>query len=387
MKHKLLALAAALGGAAMTLPLAAAPAAPLPPPELEAIPVALLFDVGSGQYLYAKNEKLRFLPASVTKVMTAYLAFELIAQGKLQTWQRFTVNPKTFAQWQGQGSTMNLGRDESVSVDALLQGLTTISANDAAVVLAEGFAGSVPVWCALMNAEARRLGMSDSHFNTPNGWPDEGATYVSADDLVKLGEALVTRHPELYHRYFGKKSMTWNGFTANNHDPNIGVVEGADGMKTGFTREAGYNYLGSAERGGRRLFMVLAKAQNGRERKAASRALIEWGFAAWDARPLFAQGAQVGAARVQGGDARQVGLTAPFAIHSVSPQGIATAVSLRIVYSGPIAAPIAKGDPVAELEIASAGQISRRVPLLAANSVGNAGAFDRMVNGLFGLWQ
>ncbi len=331
MKHKLLALVAALGGAAITLPLGAAPAAPLPPPELEAIPVALLFDVGSGQPLYAKNEKLRFLPASVTKVMTAYLAFELIAQGKLQTWQRYRVNPKTFAQWQGQGSTMNLGRDESVSVDALLQGLTTISANDAAVVLAEGFAGSVPVWCALMNAEAWRLGMSDSHFNTPNGWPDEGATYVSADDLVKLGEALVTRHPELYHRYFGKKSMTWNGFTANNHDPNIGVVEGADGMKTGFTREAGYNYLGSAQRGGRRLFMVLAKAQNGRERKAASRALIEWGFTAWDARPLFAPGKLVGAARVQGGDAREVGLTALFAIHSVAPRGVSQPVSLRIV--------------------------------------------------------
>lgn len=381
-----LALAAALGGAAMTLPLAAEPAAPLPPPELEAIPVALLFDVGSGQQLYAKNEKLRFLPASVTKVMTAYVAFELIARGKLETRHRFTVNPATYAQWQGQGTTMNLGRDESVSVDALLQGLATISANDAAIVLAEGFAGSVPVWCELMNAEARRLGMSDSHFATPNGWPDEGATYVSAEDLVKLGEALVTRHPELYRRYFGKKRMTWNAFTANNHDPNIGVVEGADGVKTGFTREAGYNYLGSAERGGRRLLMVLAKAQNGRERKAASRALIEWGFAAWDARPLFAPGTLVGAARVQGGDAREVGLTALFAIHSVAPRGVSQPVSLRIVYSGPIAAPITIGARIAELEIASAGQIPRRVPLFAASSIGKASLLDRLVNGLAGLW-
>ena len=382
----ILGVAAALGGAALTLPVTAAPGVPLPPPELDAIPVVLLFDVGSGQQLYAKNEKLRFLPASVTKVMTAYVAFELIARGKLETWHRFTVNPATYAQWQGQGTTMNLGRAESVSVDALLQGLTTISANDAAIVLAEGFAGSVRVWCELMNAEARRLGMSDSHFATPNGWPDAGATYVSADDLVKLGEALVTRHPELYHRYFGKKSMTWNAFTAHNHDPNIGVVEGADGMKTGYTREAGYNYLGSAERGGRRLLMVLAKAQNGRERKAASRALIEWGFAAWDARPLFAPGALVGAAKVQGGDAREVNLTAPFAIHSVAPRGVPQSVSLRIVYSGPIAAPIASGARIAELEIAATGQIPRRVPLYAASSIGKASLFDRLVNGLVGLW-
>ena len=386
MRHVILALVAALGGAALTLPLAAEPAAPLPPSELDAIPVVLLFDVGSGQQLYAKNEKLRFLPASVTKVMTAYVAFELIARGQLETPHSFTVNPATYAKWQGQGTTMNLGRNESVSVDALLQGLTTISANDAAIVLAEGFAGSVPVWCELMNAEARRLGMSDSHFATPNGWPDEGATYVSADDLVKLGAALVTRHPELYRQYFGKKSMTWNAFTANNHDPNIGVVAGADGMKTGFTREAGYNYLGSAERGGRRLLMVLAKAQNGRERKAASRALIEWGFAAWDTRPLFAPGTRVGAARVQGGDAREVSLTAPFAIHSVVPHGVSQPVSLRIVYSGPIAAPIAKGARIAELEISSDGQIPRRVPLFAANSIGEASLLDRLVNGLAELW-
>jgi serine-type D-Ala-D-Ala carboxypeptidase (penicillin-binding protein 5/6) len=387
LKYRLVGLTAVFAGMALTLPLGAAPPAPLPPPELDVIPVAVLFDVGSGQQLYAKNQKLRFLPASVTKVMTAYLAFELLAQGKLSPQQRYTVNSKTYRQWQGQGTTMNLLEGESVSVDALLQGLTTVSANDAAIVLAEGFAGDVPRWCQLMNAEARRLGMHDSHFATPNGWPDEGATYVSAADLVKLGEALVVRHPELYRRYFGKKRMTWNAFEAVNHDPNIGSVEGADGIKTGYTREAGYNYLGSAERGGRRLLMVLAKAPSGRERKLASRALIEWGFAAWTVRSLFARGAKVGEARVQGGDAREVALTAPYSIHSVAPQGVKPALALRIVYPGPIAAPIAQGARIAELEIAATGQATRRVPLYAANAVGRAGPFDRLVNGFIGFWS
>ena len=230
---------------------------PAPPGQIEAIPVSLLVDLGSGQVLHERSPDLRFVPASMTKVMTAYVAFELIAQGDLLPEQHFFVSPETAAKWNGKGTSMYLRGGESVSVDMLLHGIATASANDASIVLAEGFAGDVRTWTGLMNAQARRLGMEDSHFNTPNGWPDGGKTYVSAADLVKLARALITRHPALYRRYFGQKRMEWHHVTLQSHDPTVGVVAGADGIKTGYTREAGYNFLGSAERRGRRLVMVI----------------------------------------------------------------------------------------------------------------------------------
>jgi serine-type D-Ala-D-Ala carboxypeptidase (penicillin-binding protein 5/6) len=358
---------------------------PSPPQAVTAIPVSLLVDQGSGQILQSQQPDLRFVPASMTKVMTAYVAFELIAQGKLDPAHSFTVRPETGKAWQGKGSSMNLRAGETVTLDNLLQGITTVSANDASVVLAEGAAGSVAGWTALMNAEAVRLHMTNSHFATPNGWPDGGATYVSARDLVRLGDALIARHPEQYRRYFGKKQFAWNGITAQNHDPTTGVIPGADGIKTGHTNEAGYNFLGSAERGGRRLLMVIGGAHSETERTGASRALLEWGFAAWQGKPLFAPGAVVGEARVQGGDRRHVGLLAPHTISAVTPRGASDRASLRLVYHGPLKAPLAKGAAVAELEILVADMPPSRVPLVAAQAVGKAGPFDRLWNGLMGL--
>ena len=227
--------------------------------------------------------------------------------------------------------------------------------------------------------------MSDSHFATPNGWPDNGATFVSARDLVRLGDALITRHPELYRRYFGKKQLTWNGITAQNHDPTIGVIPGADGIKTGHTNEAGYNFLGSATRDGRRLLMVIGGAKSEVERMAASRALLEWGFSAWRSQPLFAGGALVGEAQVQGGDARRVGLIAPRAIAAAMPHNAGNVGGVRIIYQGPLEAPLAMGAKVAELEIIVTGLPPSRVPLVTAQAVGTAGPLDRLWNGLMGL--
>ncbi|MBW8755371.1 MAG: D-alanyl-D-alanine carboxypeptidase, partial [Sphingomonadales bacterium] len=293
----------------LALTLSAGPAAgstPMPPPEMANVPVGLLVDVNSGRTLYARQPDLRFVPASMAKVMTAYVAFEVLAEGRLAANRAFTVKDDTARQWNGRGTSLYLKGGATIDADTLLHGIATVSANDAAVVLAEGYAGDVPRWCALMNAEARALGMSRSHFATPNGWPDQGATYVTARDLVTLGETLITRHPQLYRRYFRQKRMTWDGVTQASHDPTMGVVPGADGIKTGHTDEAGYNFLGSATRDGRRVIMVVAGAHSEAERAAASRALLEWGFAEWQARPLFAANRTVGEARVQGGDARQV---------------------------------------------------------------------------------
>jgi D-alanyl-D-alanine carboxypeptidase (penicillin-binding protein 5/6) len=361
---------------------AASGAMPTPPPEIDPIPVSMLVDLGSGKVLWARRPDLPFVPASVTKVMTTYVAFEQLRRGTLKPEQEYTVSEAVARDWQGKGTSLYLKAGDKVSVDLLIRGITTASANDGAAVLAEGFAGSLPRWAQLMNAEARRLGMSNSHFNTPNGWMDDGATYVSARDLVRLADAMTLRHPDLYHRYIGHKLLLWVNGGARNHDPLIGNFPGADGIKTGYTREAGYNYLGSAERNGQRLAMVIAGAKSGPERAAAAKALMEWGFSSWNTRALFAARAKVGEAFVQDGAVRQVALVSPRAIHAVLPVGGGTVTSLRIVYKGPLLAPIAKGDKVAELEIRTSDGEPSRVPLFADRSVAKAGVGNRLVNGL-----
>ncbi len=365
---------------------APAPAEPAPPAEIANVPVALLVDLGSGRVLLSRQADLRFVPASVAKVMTAYLAFELIAQGKLRTDQSYVVADQAGHIWNGRGTSLYLKGGDWVPVDSLLHGIATVSANDAAVVLAEGFGGDVAVWTALMNGEARRLGMDSSHFATANGWPDGGATYVTAHDLVILSRAMIARHPDLYRRYFGQKQMMWNGVIQTSHDPTVGVIPGADGIKTGHTAEAGFNFLGSAIRDGRRLVMVVAGAHSEDERSRASRSLLEWGFARWQARQLFADHAVVGTALVQGGDARQIGLAASQALFASYPKGDDAPITLRIRYKGPLVAPIAKGAEVAMLEIRAGTAPPSLVPLLASQSVGKAGLFDRLRNGLMGLF-
>ncbi len=358
-----------------------------PPHEAEAAPVALLVDLSSGRTLYARDPDRRFLPASVTKVMTAYTAFDLLSQGKLKPDQMMKVSDDAWNAWHAKGSRMFLARASQVSVDDLLMGITTVSANDGCIVLAEGAAGSIDGWVALMNAEARRLGMKDSHFGTPNGWMDNGNTYYTAHDLARLADAMLTRFPAYYHRYVGHKTLRWNNITQANHDPTLGIVPGADGIKTGFTDEAHYTFLGSAERGGRRLVMVLAAVPTAPERARAARALLEWGFDAFDSYPLFSAGAQVGTADVQQGAQTSVGLAAPRAYFATLPKGSSAPISLHVKYEGPLVAPIAKGAQIAELEIRTGSDPASYVPLVATNSVARATAIDRLRSGLASLFQ
>ena len=358
-----------------------------PPHEADAAPVALLVDLSSGRTLFARDPDRRFLPASVTKVMTAYTAFDLLSQGKLKASQMMTVRDDAWQEWHAKGSRMFLGRAAQVSVDDLLMGITTVSANDGCIVLAEGAAGSVDGWVALMNGEARKLGMKDSHFGTPNGWMDNGNTYYTAHDLARLANAMLTRFPVYYHRYIGHKSLRFDNITQFNHDPTLGIVPGADGIKTGFTNEAHYTFLGSAERGGRRLVMVLAAVPTAPERARAARALLEWGFNAFESYPLFGAGATVGMADVQQGAEATVGLTAPRAYFATLPKGSSAPVSLRVKYEGPLKAPIVKGAQIALLEIRIGTEPPSSVPLVAANDVARGSAFDRLRTGLSGLMR
>lgn len=365
---------------------AAASTVPVPA-ALAPIPAFIAVDGATGQVLAARRPDLRFVPASLVKVMTAYTAFEEIAAGRLRPEQAIVVTRQVHARWAGKGTSLYLRVGEAVPVDALLHGITTVSANDGAAVLAQGAAGSMAQWSRLMNANARQLGMVNSRFATPNGWPDNGATYVTARDLAMLGAALINRHPVLYARYFGKKTFRWNGVEQVNRDPAVGVVAGADGIKTGYTREAGYGYLGSARRGDRRVIVVVAGARSEGARAAAARAVLEWSFSAWRGVSAFSATQTIAQAKVQGGASPSVGLRLARPLSVAVPVQGPSDVTLKVAYRGPLQAPVEKGQVAGELIVSAAGAEPFRVPLVAVDTVRVAGPFDRLRNGLTGLFR
>ena len=354
-------------------------------PSVEDAPIALLADLSSGQILYAREADRRFAPASITKVMTTFLAFEKLQRGELDLRQRFTMGPEAAQEWRRKGSTMFLDGGDVATVEQLIRGITTVSANDGSIVLAEGSAGSVQAWVKQMNTTARAIGMRDSHFGTPNGWPDEGRTFTTARDLVTLAEAMIARHPSRYRRFVGQREMTFKDITQENHDPISGRVFGADGIKTGFTNQAGYGFLGSAVRGGRRVALVVGASPSSSARNRATLELLDWAYGAWEDRLLFARDAHVASALVQGGAKGKVQLRAPYAIFATFPRGQRQDITLTLHYRGPVAAPVRKGDQIAELVIRVGDQQPHTVPLVAASNVPIATGWRRLANGLGGL--
>lgn len=358
-------------------------------------PVAFMEDLSSGAVLFARDADRRMPPASMAKMMTVYVAFDMIKRGDLKLDQEFEVRPETWRRWHGPqaGSTMFLSVGERVSVANLLYGIVVLSGNDACVVLAEGISGTEQAFAERMNEAARRIGLSNSHFGNSNGWPDNGVTYVTARDLAKLASATIQEHPKLYKQFYSRRDFTWGktlgsgqAITQANRDPLLGRVAGADGLKTGHTEEAGYGFTGSAEQNGRRLVMVLAGLTSFNQRASESVRFMDWGFRAWQARPLAKQGRQIGEARVQLGDASTVGLVAPRNLTVALPSGAVPAMTGRIVYTGPIKAPIKAGAHVADLVVSSPGLPDQTLPLAAASDVGEAGFFGRAWAGLTGLF-
>jgi D-alanyl-D-alanine carboxypeptidase (penicillin-binding protein 5/6) len=358
-------------------------------------PIAYLVDMSSGAVLYSKDPDRRMPPASMAKMMTVYVAFSLLKSGQIKPDQLFDVRPETWQQWHGAkaGSTMFLSTGEKVSVDNLLKGIVTLSGNDACVVLAEGISGTEQGFTSLMNQQAAKLGLTNSHFGTSNGWPDNGVTFVTARDLANLAAATIRDYPDLYKRYYALPSFTWGktlgagqDITQGNRDPLLGHVAGADGLKTGHTDEAGYGFTGSAIQNGRRLVMVMAGLDTYNHRAEESIKFMEWGFRAWQAKPIVAKGRKVETAEVQLGDASTVGLIAPDNLTATLPAGAAPDLQLRVVYDGPIKAPIKAGQHIADLVVMSPDMPPQRLPLVADKDVGEAGFFGRVWAGLKGLF-
>lgn len=374
----------------LLLSLAVAPVAASAPPYDSAAPIAYMKDLSSGAVLYDKGGDTVIPPASMAKMMTTHVAFRLIQQGKLKLDQKFTVRPETWAKWHGPqaGSTMFLSPGEQVSVENLLHGIVTLSGNDACVVLAEGIAGTEPAFADLMNKEAERLGMSGSHFGNSNGWPDEGVTRVTAHDLAHLAAATIYETPGLYKQFYGTRSFTWgktmggDAIRQDNRNPILGRIEGADGLKTGHTQEAGYGFTGSAEQGGRRLVMVVAGLDSFNGRIEESVRFMDWGFKAWKGRRLFRKDSVVESAEVQLGSASSVPLVAPRDLAVTLPLSASGEITVKVVYNGPVKAPIAKGQEIAQLVVSTPDTDPQVMPLVAGEAVSEAGFFGRLWNGL-----
>ncbi len=378
--------------AAVSISLLAGAAPAKAPPFDTPAEVAYLVDLSSGAVLLAKDADRRIPPASMAKMMTTNVAFELIKKGDLALNKMCTVRPETWQRWHGPqaGSTMFLSPNEQVSVENLLHGIVTLSGNDASVVLAECIAGTEEAFANVMNENAKRLGLTGSHFGNSNGWPDEGRTYVTARDLATLARAEIENHPDLYKKFYSQTQFTWGktlgsgaDITQANRNPLLGRVPGADGLKTGHTEEAGYGFTGSAEQNGRRLVMVVAGLDSFNQRIAESVKLMQWGCHAWQTKPLFKRGATVGSAQVQLGSDSDVSLVAPRDLAITIPAGVLSKVSaMKIRYNGPIKAPIAKGQHVADLVVVTTDTGEQVMPLVAAEAVDEAGFFGRIWIGL-----
>jgi D-alanyl-D-alanine carboxypeptidase (penicillin-binding protein 5/6) len=378
--------------AAVSLSLLADAAPAKAPPFETAAPIAYLIDLSSGAVLLAKDADRRMPPASMAKMMTTNVAFELIDRGELSLTKMCTVRPETWQKWHGPaaGSTMFLSPNEQVSVENLLHGIVTLSGNDASVVLAECIAGTEEAFANVMNENGKKLGLTSSHFGNSNGWPDEGVTYVTARDLATLARAEIENHPRLYKKFYSQPSFTWGktlgsgqAITQGNRNPLLGKVAGADGLKTGHTDEAGYGFTGSAEQNGRRLIMVIAGLDSFNQRITESVRLMQWGFNAWQTKPLFKKGATIGSAQVQMGSDSEVALVAPRDLAVTIPAGMLSKVSgMKIRYEGPVKAPIAKGQHIADLVVTTSETGEQLMPLVAAEDVSEAGFFARMWIGL-----
>ena len=345
-------------------------------------PVAYLYDMQSGAVLFDRESTRRIPTASMAKMMTADVAFEAITKRDLKISHHYSVADSTWKKWNSVGSTMFLKSGESVSLDNLLHGLLTLSGNDAAIVIAEGLAGNEANFTTAMNAQAVRLRMQNSHFGTANGWPDGGKTYSTARDLTALAAHIINDHNTLFGAYFGQKSFRWGSVTQANRNPLLGAIPGADGMKTGHSDEAGYCLVGTVQRNGRRLVLVVAGLPTQQLRISEARSLAEWGFAAWDNTPLYKAGTPVGKVQIQGASENYLTVVAPHLLAVTQAKGTKAHYTFRIRYKGPVHVPIKKGDNIAQLVVQFADGKKQVMPLVAARSIGKSGFLGRAWAGL-----
>jgi D-alanyl-D-alanine carboxypeptidase (penicillin-binding protein 5/6) len=339
-------------------------------------PHAILIDSATQSVLFEKDADILVVPASTAKIMTAEIVFHEITLGHLKLDDEFPVSESAwrYGGAPSRGSSMFAAPNSSVRIEDLIRGLVIVSGNDAAIALAEGIAGSEGAFATLMTKRARELGLEHSTFT--NAWgrgdPDQK---VSPREMAALANHVILTYPELY-KYFGEKDFTWNKIKQANRNPLLTMDLGADGLKTGNIDESGYGLVGSAVQNGQRLILALYGARTAKERAEEARKIFLWGFRSFDSRTIFQAGETIGGAKVYGGSASEVPLIADKEVTILVPRTATGKFTGRIVYTGPLIAPVEAGREVARLKIFRGTEQILDLPLKTAAAV-EPGALPR----------
>lgn len=351
---------------------------------------AVLFDVTSGTILYAKDADQPIPPASLAKLMTMEVVFHALKTGRLTMEDRFLVSENA---WRTGGavsgtSTMFAELNSEIRLEDLIQGVIVQSANDGCIIIAEGIAGSEAAFAQMMNERAQAIGLEGSTFVNSTGLPAEGQ-FVTMRDLVRLAHHIQTEYPE-YFPYYSQPDFTWNNILQRNRNPLLRMDFGADGMKTGFTEASGYAIVGSVNRDGRRMITAMSGLESERQRAEEARKILDWGMRAFQPYQLFDSGDEISHVRVYGGETLTVPVTVIEPLTILMPLTGAERLRARVVFEGPVSAPIEAGAPIAQLEVYFGDELSQQSQLYAAGDVATGpihrrafDAFGELVVGWF----
>lgn len=339
---------------------------------------AFVLDQGTDTVLLSKNAEVPLPPASMSKLMTLYVAFEALRDGRLTLDERLPVSAHAMSYG---GSTMFLDTTDRVRVEDLLRGIIVLSGNDACAVIAEALSpdGTEAGFARYLTKRAGELGMMNANFANSNGWPAVGHR-MSMRDLGILAEHLIEDFPQ-YYPLFSEKSFEFDGrapSNTRNRNPLLGLGIGADGLKTGHTSEAGYGLVGSAVQGDRRVIFVISGLDSTKARAEEAEAVVNWSFRQFDKKTIATAGTPVARAEIWRGSAQSVGLVPETDLEILLPALSGKQIAAEVVYSGPINAPVGKGQKLADLVLQPDGLPEMRLPLVAENDVSAGGFFVRV---------
>jgi len=359
------------------LPLISWSAQVAPPPSL-AVKAYLLKDFNSGSEIASYKKDERIEPASLTKIMSAYLVFDAIQQGHLRLDQTLPVSEKA---WKVEGSKMFIEPNKSVTVDELLHGMIIQSGNDASITLAIGVAGSEEQFAEMMNKQAIKLGMTNSHFMNATGLPDSNH-YTTANDLATLASALIRDFPLEYRRLYSVKEYTYNKITQPNRNRLLWLDANVDGMKTGHTESAGYCLISSSKRGSTRLVSVILGAVSEAMRASESQKLLNYGFQFYESTLVYKQGQTINTLSVYKGQDKTVPTSVAKDFYLFLPKGDYARVKASMTSKQPLVAPIKAGQEIGKITFSLDGKIINQQKLVAAAAVEQAGIFGRMIDSI-----
>lgn len=345
-------------------------------------PTAILIEGSSGSVLFEKNADELRAPSSMLKLMTVEVVFNALKEGTVKLTDEYRISENAWRKGGAPagGSTMFAALNSKVSVDDLLRGAIIQSGNDSCIALAEGMAGNERIFAAdFLTKRARELGMTKSTFGNSNGLPDP-ANKMTVRELSKLARHLILTYPDMY-KLFGEREFTWNKIRQQNRNPLLNTLNGADGLKTGFTKEGGYGMVGSAVQNDTRLIVVINGLEDADDRASEAKKMLEWGFRNFETRTLFAANQMVGYAKVFGGDSRSIKLSSPEPIKVMVPKNGNEKLIARIVYKGPVAAPVKAGQAIGVVKVWRGANVAVEAPVYAAEAVGTGSTVRRAIDG------